>query len=207
MPDAPVADPTWGVCRFCAVAVPPGASKCWECGAPEPIAPRDLPKLRGGTKRRVQTLHFLRSLIVVGVVAGLAYAMISLAISGPPNVPDPLTTAGTWTIGAGNFSALTGNITGGDYVQGNFTTVAPAGTNIEVAVYNSTQIVQFVEGQDPVPQYSVGPADNGVIVFAAPYTDTFTFVFTNPYPPATHLTVGVYIVTTYESNVGDDGFG
>lgn len=187
--------------------MPPRAAKCPECGAPDPVASADLPKLRGGAKRRLRTLNILRSLIVVGVAGGLAYAMISLAITGPPNVPDPLTTAGTWTIGAGNFSALSGNITGGDYIQGNFTTVDPAGTNIEVAVYNSTQIVQFVEGQDPVPQWSVGPSDNGLIVFAAPYTDTFTFVFTNPYPPSSHLTVGVYIVTTYESNVGDDGFG
>ncbi|HTS33624.1 MAG TPA: hypothetical protein VMI55_06800 [Thermoplasmata archaeon] len=207
MPDAPVTDRSWGACRYCAVAVPPGATKCPECGAPDPITSRELPKLRGRVRRRIQTLNFFRTLIVIGVAGGLAYTMISLAISGPPTVPDPLTTAGTWTIGAGNFTVISGEITGGDYVQGNFTTTDPAGTNLGVAVYNSTQWVQFVEGQDPAPQWSTGPSDQGLIVFAAPYTDTFTFVFTNPYPPVTHLTIEAYIVTTYESNVGDDGFG
>jgi len=207
VPDAPVRDLTWGACRFCAVAVPPGAAKCPECGAPDPIASSELPKVRRSVKRRLQTLNLLRTLIVVGVAAGLAYAMISLVLTGPPNVPDPLTTVGTYTIGAGNFTFLSGEITGGDYVQGNFTTTHPQGTNLGVSVYNSTQWVQFLEGQDPAPQWTTGPSASGLIVFAAPYTDTFTFVFTNPYPPATHLTVQAYIVTTYESNVGDDGFG
>ncbi len=180
---------------------------CPECGAPEPIASVELPKVRGRVRRRLQTLNLLRTLIVVAVAVGLAYTMLSLVLTGPPNVPDPLTTSGSYTIGAGNFTVISGEITGGDYVQGNFTTTDPAGTNLGVAVYNSTQWVQFLTGQDPAPQWSAGPAASGLIVFSAPYTDTFTFVFTNPYPPSTHLSVEAYITTVYESNVGDDGFG
>jgi hypothetical protein len=207
VPDPPAPDPTWGACRFCGVAAPPQATQCPECGAPDPIASRELPKLRGPLRRRLTAVNLLRVLVVVGIAGGLAYTLVSLAVTGPPNIPDPLTTAGSYTIGAGNFTFLSGEITGGDYVQGNFTTTDPAGTNLGVAVYNSTQWVQFLEGQDPAPQWSTGPSDTGLIVFSAPYTDTFTFVFTNPYPPATHLTVQAYIVTEYESNVGDDGFG
>lgn len=155
----------------------------------------------------MQTLNLLRTFIVVALVVGLSYTMVSLVVTGPSNVPDPLTTTGTYTIGAGNFTVLSGEITGGDYVQGNFTTTDPAGTNLGVSIYNSSQWVQFVGGQDPAPQWSTGPSDAGLIVFAAPYTDTFTFVFSNPYPAATNLTIQAYIVTTYESNVGTGGFG
>ena len=207
MPDLTAPDPTWGMCRFCAVAVPPGAKTCTECGAPDPIASRDLPKVRGSLRRRLRAVNFMRSLIVVGVVAGLAYLMISLVVTGPPVVNDPLDTSGTYTIGPGNFTVISGEITGGDYVVGNFTTTDPAGTNLGVAIYNSTQWVQFETGQDPVPQWSAAPSASGEIVYSAPYTDDFFFVFTNGYAPGTHLTVQAYIVTTYESNVGDDGFG
>jgi hypothetical protein len=207
MPDLPVRDGTWGACRFCGVAVPPGATQCTECGAPDPVTSSELPKLRGRVKRRLRTLNLLRTIVVVAVAVGLAYTLISLIVTGPPVVSDPLTTSGVYTIGAGNFTLISGEITGGDYVQGNFTTTDPAGTNLGVAVYNSTQIAQFLNGEDPAPQWSTGPTDSGLIVFSAPYTDTFTFVFTNPYPPSTHLTIEAYIVTVYESNVGDDGFG
>ncbi len=195
------------MCRFCAVAVPPGSKTCTECGAPDPIASRDLPKLRGSLRRRLRAVNFMRSLIVIAVCAGLAYLMLSLVISGPPVVNDPLDTSGTYQIGPGNFTVITGEITGGDYVVGNFTTTSPAGTNIGVAIYNSTQWVEFESGQDPAPQWSSAPAPSAEIVYSAPYTDDFYFVFTNGYAPSTHLTIETYIVTTYESNVGDDGFG
>jgi hypothetical protein len=202
----PARDPTWGMCRFCAVAVPPNATECPECGAPDPIASRDLPRLRGSVRRRLRTVNFLRSLIVVGVAAGLAYTMVSLVLTGPPTVADPLTTAGSYTIGPGNFTVISGEITGGDFVLGNFTTVDPVGTNLVVAVYNSTQWVQFENGQDPAPQWEMQPAFSARIIYSANYTDNFYFVFTNPYAPSTHLSIIAYIVTTYQSNVGDDGF-
>ena len=195
------------MCRFCAVAVPPKAKACPECGAPDPIASRDLSRLRKPLRRRLWTVNFLRSLLVVGVCVALAYTMISLVIAGPPVVPDPLTTAGSYGIGPGNYTVISGEITGGDFVIGNFTTTAPVGTDLGLAVYNSTQWVQFVGGQDPAPLYVISPTSAARIVFSAEYTDTYSFVFTNPYAPSTHLSLVAYIATTYESNVGTSGFG
>ena len=202
----PSRDPTWGMCRYCAVAVPPGARTCPECGAPDPIASRDLPRVQKPLRRRLRTVNFLRSLIVVGISVALAYTMITLVLAGPPAVPDPLTTAGSYTIGPGNYTILSGAITGGDFVIGNYTTTNPLGTNLELAVYNSTEWVQFLNGQDPAPLYSIAPTYSARIVFSAEYTDTYTFVFTNPYAPTTGLSIVAYITTTYESNVGTSGF-
>ena len=89
---------------------------------------------------------------------GLAYAVISAELSGPPNlVGDPLTTVGTYTLGPGNFTVIYGDITGGDFVTGNFTAVHPLGVNIGLAVYNSSEYVEFSDGGTPTPLYTVGP--------------------------------------------------
>jgi hypothetical protein len=133
--------------------------------------------------------------------------MITLVLGGPPVVADPLTTDGLYTIGPGNFTIISGEITGGDFVIGNFSTSDPVGLNLELAVYNSTQMPQFIHGLSPIPLYTLGPSSTARIVFSAPYTDEYSFVFTNPYPVGSPLTYVAQISTTYESNVGNEGFG
>jgi hypothetical protein len=158
-------------------------------------------------RRWIRLTHAFRTLIVITVVVGLAYAILSAVLSGPPTLStDPLTTAGTYTIGPQNYTVLSGEITGGDYVTGNFTTTHPVGVNIAVAVYNSSEWSQFAAGQSPTPLYSVAPTYNAEIVYAPDVTDTYYFVFTNPYPVSSHLAIGVYITTLYNANVANDGF-
>lgn len=150
----------------------------------------------------------LRTVIVVGVCLALAFTLISAVLAGPPVVADPLTTSGLYAISPGNTTVIEGEITGGDFVIGNFSAVSPPGVNITVTVYNSTQWNALVSGGLPgTPQWTATPGPTGRIIYSAPYTDTFYFVFGNPYPVASHLTIEAYIVTQYESNVGGDGFG
>jgi hypothetical protein len=137
----------------------------------------------------------------VGVVFALAYAIISPTISGPPSVSDPLTTQATYVIGPGNSSYLGGAITGEDYVVGNYTVVNPAGASIGMAIYNSSDFARYLNGQPTKAAWTVPPQPTGRIVFAAPYTDQFYFVFTNPYGGATGIVEHVYVVTNYQSNV------
>ncbi len=196
----------WGACQFCGVAVPPGSTKCDLCGAAAPLTAQQLTSAPPKVRRRVRLTGALRALIVIVVVVGLAYSLVSVVLQGPPVVADPLTTAAMYHIGAGNITILSGEITGGDYVLGNFTTQLPSGASIQLAVYNSTEGAAFFTGSPSTPAYTIAPTSDGRIVFSAAYTDTFYFVFTNPYPVASHLTVEVWITTTYESNVGDDGF-
>jgi hypothetical protein len=205
---SPPASPesTWGACSFCAVAVPPGATECPICGASDPIRASDMPKVSKYQRRRLLATGVFRSLIVMGVSLGLAYLMISLVLGGPPVVADPLTTAGLYNLAPGNSTIISGEITGGDFVIGNFSTSDPVGLNLELAVYNSTQMPQYLGGLSPVPLYTLGPMTVGHIVFSAPYTDEYSFVFTNPYPTGSGLSYVAQITTTYESNVGDEGF-
>ncbi len=197
----------WGACRFCGAAVRPDAAACGICGETSPIRAADLATAPPRVRRRLFLTHGLRTLIVVTAAVGLAYLLITTALAGPPVVTDPLTTSGTYTLGAGNSTVLQGNITGGDYVVGNFTTVRPAGTEISVAVYNSTEYARYFARDPATPAYTINDSAAGRIIFSPLYTDFFTFVFTNPYPVSSHLNVTVYITTEYESNVGDDGFG
>jgi len=78
--------------------------------------------------------------------------------------------------------------------------------NIVVAVYNSSEWAQFTAGATPSPLYAVSPTYDAQIVYAPQVTDTYYFVFTNPYPASSHLTIGVYITTLYNANVANDGF-
>lgn len=198
---------TWGACRYCGVAVPTGADQCPLCGAGRPLGAAEIPVAPPAVRRRIRLTGYLRSIIVLVVVVGLTYAMVSAVLQGPPVLTgDPLDTAGTWTIGAGNFSVLSGAITGGDYVLGNFSSVQPAGTNIGLAVYNTTEWNAFVNGSAPTPKWSVSPTDAGRIIFSPVVTGTYYFVFENPYPASSHLRVAVYITTQYESNVAISGF-
>ncbi|MCI4343577.1 MAG: hypothetical protein L3J92_05635 [Thermoplasmata archaeon] len=207
LPPAPASpDSTWGVCSFCAVAVAPGATACGICGAEEVIRASEIRRVSRRQRRRLRATNVFRSFIVIVVVLGLSYTMISLVLQGQPNVPDPLTTSAYYTITPGNYTMISGNITGGDFVLGNFSTSDPVGLNLELSVYNSTQWPQFLAGLSPAPQYSIAPTTDGHLVFSAPTTDLFYFVFTNPYAASTHLTYTAQITTEYASNVADDGF-
>ncbi len=198
---------TWGTCRFCGVAVAPGASTCGICGAADPIAAGALPRESRRVRRRVRITGALRTVIVLAVVIGLSYALISAVVQGPPVVADPLTTAGTYVLGPGNYTVIAGNITGGDYIIGNWTSVSPPGILIGVAVYNSSQWGWFTSGAGSQGnQWNNTPGPSGRIIFSAPYTDMYYFVITNLLPSTSHLNVSVYVTTEYESNVGDDGF-
>ncbi len=204
------ADPpanTWGVCRFCGVAVPPAAANCTICGADHPLGAAEVRRASTGLRLRIRFIGWVRSLIVIGVVGLLAYSLVSTVIQGQPNVPDPLTTAGTYTIGAGNFTLISGEITGGDFVIGNFSSVAPNGASLQLEVYNTTEWDLFLSHQPASAAYSIAPYPTGRIIYSAPYTDNFYFVFENPYATASHIAVTAYITTTYESNVGNEGFG
>jgi hypothetical protein len=205
-PPAAPTSATWGACRYCSVAVPPGAKICPICGAADPISAAELPKVSKVQRRRLQATGIFRSFIVVAVCLGLGYSMISLVFQGAPTIPDPLTTSGYYTIAPGNYTLIEGEITGGDFVIGNFSTSNPVGLNMELEVFNSTQIPQFLDGLSPQPLYTLGPMVGGHIVFAAAYTDDYSFVFLNPYPLSSHLAYTAQITTEYESNVADDGF-
>jgi hypothetical protein len=206
--DLPPSRATWGACRFCGVAVPPGASKCPICGEDAPLSAAEIPTAPKKLRRRLVMTGAFRTVIVVGVSLALAYSMIAAVLAGPPVAADPLTTSGMYVLGPGNTTVISGEITGGDFVLGNFTAVNPPGVNVTLAVYNSTQWTALVSGGLPgTPQWSPTPGPAVRIIYSAPVTDTFYFVFGNPYPVASHITIDVYIVTEYESNVGDDGFG
>ncbi len=147
----------------------------------------------------MRSLRVLRVVVIVGVVAALAYAMLSATLSGPPSVNDPLTTAGTYLITPSNNTYLSGEITGEDFVVGNYTVVNPIGSQVAFAIYNSTEYTSFAEHLSATPLYSDGLASAGRIIFAAPYTDTFYLVFSNPYSNGPQLLI--YAETNYESNV------
>jgi hypothetical protein len=198
---------TWGACRFCGVAVAPTALHCEICGADDPVAAGRLPSAPKSVRRRVRWTAALRTLIVVGVAIGLAYTIIDAEFTGPPVVADPLTTAGVYTIPIGHEYILNGNITGGDYVVGNFTTIDPTGLSLAVAVYNASAFLAWELKESNAPAWSSTAAPSGRIIFSPEYTDMFYFVFSNPYAPPSTLNVTAYITTEYESNVGDDGMG
>ena len=187
--------------------MPAGASHCEICGADRPLSAAEIPNAPRSLRRRLRFAGALRTLIVVGVIVALAYAIVSAELQGPPVLSqDPLTTAGTYTIGPGNFTLLWGEINGGDYVLGNFTSVDPAGTNIALAVYNTSGWDAFAAHAPTTPVWTLPSSYAGRIVYSPLVTDNYYFVFSNPYPTTSHLTVEVYITTTYESNSGDDGF-
>ena len=206
-PTAP--DPvTWGTCRYCGVAVPADATHCRECGADEPVRAGELPHVPKKVRLRLRLLRFLRTAIVIGVVVALLYAILPAVLQGPLVLSDdPLTTSGTYLLGPGNFTVISGEITGGDYVVGNFTSVAPVGLDVNLSVYNSSAWSSFEDHSSVAPVWSLPSTDAGRIVYSPPVTDTYYFVFMNPYPTSTHLTMAVYIVTQYEPNVSGGGFG
>jgi len=197
----------WGSCRYCGTAVAPGAEVCGLCGADRPVPAAALPTAPVAVRRRISFFNVLRTVVMVGVAIALAWVLIDAVLTGPPAVTDPLTTSGTYTIGPGSVPILSGNVTGGDYVVGNFTSVQPFEANVTISAYNLSAWTDRVENGTGTPVWSTPSEGSGRIVFTAAYTDTYTFVVTNPYPASSHISVQVYVATEYESNVGDDGFG
>ncbi len=196
----------WGTCSTCAGAVPPGAALCPQCAGTGAIPPSALSSAPRKVRRRVLELRALRVLVVVGAIVALAAALVPPALSGPPSAPDPLTTRGLYTLLPSAHTVLSGEITGGDYIVGNFTTVQPAGTDVTVSVYNTTAWEALGRGETASPAWSIPAEPSGRIVYSASYTDTYYFVFANPYPVASGISVTLYVATNYESNVATGGF-
>ncbi|MHB1435568.1 MAG: hypothetical protein ACYCPN_06185 [Thermoplasmata archaeon] len=196
------ADPkAWGNCRFCAVAVPAEAKVCPICGTDHPIRSGEMGQEPRRTRQRVRWLHFGRALVVAVGVLALTYVLATVVIQGQPATPDPLTTSGTMRIAPGNFSLLSGEISGEDYVIGNFTVMTPPGALLGMTVYNASQFHDFRRGVATPDQMSIPPTANGRIIFSAPYTANFYFVFTNGYLASSGLTLVVYYTTQYNTNV------
>ena len=200
MTAAPPSAEAWGTCRLCGDAVPPGAAECPICAQSTTAAlPTKLLRRRSG--RWLRLVQSVRVLLVLGVVVGLAIVLLQAVWSGPPSYPDPLTTQGTHLVPAGNISYLSGSITGEDYITGNYTVLSPVGANVTFAVYNVTEFIAFYHHEAAQPQLLITGHASGRIVFAAPYTDTFFFVWESPFPASTGPNENVYVVTTYETNV------
>ena len=200
MPDPP--NPSgWQTCQGCGRAVVASDAVCPSCGSPKRVDSGAIAQLPKGPRRRLRLALGLRVVIVVAVVVGLVAAIVPAVLSGPPAIPDPLTTQGTYTLPPGQFVYLSGAITGEDYIDGNYTILAPVGTQLVFQVYNSTGFLAFVDHQPATPQWNQTGPDAGALVFAAPYTDTFYLVFENPYTPTSGITETVYISTSYQSNV------
>jgi hypothetical protein len=196
----------WGSCPSCAGAVPPGVRVCPECAADGAVGAGEIRTAPLATRHRLLAMRVLRVIALVAGVSVVVWAMVTPVLSGPPNVSDPLTTHGLYAIAPGASTVLSGNITGGDAVVGNFTTVNPSGTSLDIAVYNSTEWAALEDGQPATPAWSLTPTATGRIVFSPLYTDLFYFDFTNPYPVSSGINITAYIATEYESNVAAGGF-
>jgi len=200
----PVPEARWGSCSFCGDAVPPDAKICPTCGKPwgGSTAERAAETRSRPAHQRAVLLRWLRVLVVVAIVGGIGWAIISAEISGPTTYADPLTGTWTLTLQPGGWGLLAGNITGEDYVTGNFSVETPVAADVIVMIFNATEFAAFYShqaAQTAVPPYSNVTAAR--IVFSASYTDEYYFVFQNPYPAGSNLTEKVYVSTTYETNV------
>jgi hypothetical protein len=190
----------WGACALCGEAFPPNGKMCPTCGATEAVRPGATEALLPRTRRRYKLVRALRVFAVVVVILGLAWATLSGALTGPPTYADPLTTSGWQNVGPGNFSVLSGAISGEDYIQGNFTVENPPGAPLTLEVFNSTDYPYFTAHAPSIPLLVMNGSSEA-FAFAAPYTDTFYFVFVNSFGIWTGINLHVYVVTAYESNV------
>jgi hypothetical protein len=196
-------DSQWGSCTFCGDATPLEAKICPTCGKEQGTPAQRAAEARSRpARRRAALLRWLRTLVVVGIVVAIGWAIISAEISGPTTYSDPLTGTWTFTVPAGGWHILAGNITGEDYIEGNFSVEYPVAAQVLVSIYNSTEFAAFYSHEPAqaaaIPYSNVSSAR---IVFAAPYTDEYFFVFQNPYAPSSNLTETIYATTTYETNV------
>ena len=190
----------WGTCTYCGDAFPPNALKCPTCGNTRAVQPGSASALPRKERYHLRFVQSLRLSIVVGVIAFLAYLMVSAVYVPPPTVSDPLTTRGSWVIGAGNYTGISGEVTGADYIVGNYSVSDPPGAVVTFLVFNDTEYHVFSGHGNATPVDRVANATHAQIVFSAPYTDTFHFVWVNGYTPASEIALTVYVVTSYESN-------
>ncbi len=197
----------WGRCTTCGAATPPDAPRCALCGAGHPLRAAELDRAPARVRRRLRLTSAVRIAVVVGIVVALAAALVPDALSGPPAVSDPLTTSASYALAPGGSTAISGEITGGDYVLGNYSAVTPLGANVVVAVYNASGWIAFEHGGPSTPVWSLPAQPSGRIVFSSTYTDTYAIVVSNPYPVGSGVSVTVWLSTQYESNVANDGFG
>jgi hypothetical protein len=197
----PLAGPgVWGTCPTCGDATPPGARTCPTCGKERPAGTPAVPT-EPKLIRRLKLHRGLRVFLVVAVVVGLIGAMGLALEQGPPAAPDPLTNTWVYTVAPGNYSVFSGNITGGDYISGNFTIVNPPGAVVHFVVYNASGYARFQAGEPAIPQQQPVNASSGLIIFSPIVTDTYFFVWEDQYPPPSHVALTLYAKTQYLSNV------
>ena len=187
-------------CTSCGDAGPAG-SICPTCGGTKRIPLAATPALSPRRRWRLRVLRAGRATVVIGLLVSLGYLLFSAWVTGPPIASDPLTTTGAYTVPAGSFFFLSGQIVGGDYILGNYSVVAPVGAYVTCAVYNSTEFVAFGHHQSASPSWSLPAQLGGRIIFDALYTDTFSIVFVNPYPAESGINLTVFATTTYETNI------
>jgi hypothetical protein len=191
---------TWGTCATCGDAIPPGTTKCPACGKEFPLQTRATttqPKFL----RRLRIHKTLRMTIVIGVALGLTGVMALALYQGPPVAADPLTGVWAYSIAPGNYSVLSGAVTGGDYVTGNFSVADPPGATVFFEVFNASSYVRFHDGLPASPAQPGHNETSGIIDFSALYTDTYYFVWIDGYAPSSHIAVMLHATTQYMSNV------
>ena len=197
---APPVPGAWGTCSTCGDAMPPGARQCPTCGKEYAVAPdRAAPTPR--VRRRLRLHRGFRVALVAGLAVALAGVMALAAYEGPPIAADPLTGHWSYRIDPGNHSVLSGAVTGGDYVTGNFSVVDPPGATLLLEVFNASEYGRFAQGLPATPAQAPSNASAALIDFAAVVTDTYYFVWVNEYPPGSQIVVTVYAATEYMSNV------
>ncbi len=198
--DAPTPEGPFTTCPFCGEANPPGLKKCRICGQNGLLttgAPVTLPKRQ---RRWYYLVRYGRIAVVAAVAIGLGVLMLQAALTPAPIAADPLTQSSTLTAPAGSYVELSGAITGGDYIQGNYTVTNVPGALLTLLIYNDSQWSQFLQGYTPASQEPMSPSASNAFVFSAPYTDTFHFVWVNHYPTVSGLNLQFYDKTEYEPN-------
>jgi hypothetical protein len=200
-PAAPVPQGTYATCRMCGDIVPPDAATCPICGTDRPIRRADEAGLTGWRKKRFRLIQVARVSVVLAVVVLLAGLMIQAALTPAPVAADPLTETSVLTAVPGGYEAISGDVTGADYIQGNYTVLTPPGADLTLSIYNQSAFAHYAAGQPAQAMQAQPSGDNERIVFSALYTDTYYFVFANNYPAGSGINVTFYVTTTYETNV------
>ncbi|MCI4345606.1 MAG: hypothetical protein L3K07_02465 [Thermoplasmata archaeon] len=191
----------WGTCATCGDATPPGVATCPTCGKADPTREFASPTGTRQLRRRLLLHKWLRVLVVTGIAAGLTLVMVQAAFTGPPQVADPLTGTWSYTVAPGQFAVLSGQIVGEDYIIGNYTVVSPPGALAIFSVYNSSEFTAFEQHRASATAQPPLNTSASRIVFNAAYSDTYFFVWQNPYAPSTGIHETLYASTQYQSNV------
>ncbi|MCI4363765.1 MAG: hypothetical protein L3K13_05620 [Thermoplasmata archaeon] len=192
---------TWGTCATCGDATPPGALTCPTCGKADPTRTRSSATGTPQLRRRLALHKWLRVIVVVGIAGGLTVVMVQAAFTGPPQVADPLSGTWSYSVAPGQYAVLSGQIVGEDYIIGNYTVVSPPGALAVFSVFNSSEFTAFAEHRASSSAQPPLNESASRIVFNAPYSDTYYFVWQNPYAPSTGIHETLYASTQYQSNV------